>query len=39
MVQRVTMQPLVPDALVILLDQIFALLAGYQHDERAVFYR
>ena len=39
MAQRVTMQPLVPDALVILLDQIFALLAGYQHDERAVFYR
>ena len=39
MVQRVTMQPLVPDALVILLDQIFALLAGCQHDERAIFYR
>ena len=32
------MQPLVPDALVILSTK-YSLLAGYQHDERAVFYR
>lgn len=39
MVQRVTMQPLVPDTLVILSTKYSLCSRGIQHDERAVFYR